>query len=629
LKELKNISIEEPDSIRTTYYENILGIHSKLKTIIALSKDPSDNESDLIKITKDLCYQIKDVLDNIPDNYKKALFETREISHELLCSHEAINKRYKDICELLGIDTTDTSVKFLEDLVSLLTKYRVGILFVDHEKLTRKFSKQYKNFFGRLLGGYKKNISLLKSLSIDGKINEESILSDLITAGKVAEKLGEIKIDFDKEKLVSMLLVLKETIEKYKKSLDNLFETLKITNTSVSKFLENLKFLEIFQKPDGFHNEISFNLDWLQDMLHTVENLKSLLENISALVDIGNLVENGFIRDYESTLAFFNDLEEELPNIDEWFSLKNNVQILRENGLEDFLKKTGTKRDQSSNLVNIFLKGFFSDLLSKFYEEDKILGMLSKQERLSLIEEFKELDIKQQSIARHRLVSHLASKMPEIDVVQVESAETSILKREISKKRRNKSIRRLFSETPNLIKALKPCMMMSPLSVSIFLDPQFFKFDVVIFDEASQVFPEDAVGAIMRGKQIVVVGDNKQLPPTSFFKVSETETELEDHEEDLESLESILDECMTAGLPQKSLLWHYRSKHESLISFSNYHFYKNRLNTFPSSIFDGQDSGIDFCYVENGVYDRSKSRKNKIEAMKVAEMVLKHAQNKP
>ena len=340
-------------------------------------------------------------------------------------------------------------------------------------------------------------------------------------------------------------------------------------------------------------------------------------------------MENGFIRDYESTLVFFNNLEEELPNIDEWFSLKNSVQILCKNGLEDFLKKIDTKRDQSSNLVNIFLKGFFSDLLSKFYEEDKILGMLSKQERLSLIEEFKKLDIKQQSIARHRLVSHLESKMPEIDVVQVESAETSILMREISKKRRNKSIRRLFSEIPNLIKVLKPCMMMSPLSVSIFLDPQFFKFDVVIFDEASQVFPEDAVGAIMRGKQIVVVGDNKQLPPTSFFKVSETEAELEDHEEDLESLESILDECMTAGLPQKSLLWHYRSKHESLIAFSNYHFYKNRLNTFPSSIFDGQDSGIDFCYVENGVYDRSKSRKNKIEAMKVAEMVLKHAQNKP
>jgi len=134
----------------------------------------------------------------------------------------------------------------------------------------------------------------------------------------------------------------------------------------------------------------------------------------------------------------------------------------------------------------------------------------------------------------------------------------------------------------------------------------------------------------MRAKQVVVVGDNKQLPPTSFFRISEPdEAEMTDEENDLESLESILDECSAAGLPEKKLLWHYRSRHESLIAFSNYHFYMNRLSTFPSSSFNGLDSGICFEYVSNGVYDRAKSRKNIEEARRVAEMVMSHARTKP
>ena len=143
--------------------------------------------------------------------------------------------------------------------------------------------------------------------------------------------------------------------------------------------------------------------------------------------------------------------------------------------------------------------------------------------------------------------------------------------KEAKKKRRHKPLRRLFAEIPDLLLALKPCMMMSPLSIGQFLPLEAARFDAVIFDEASQVKPEDAVGAIMRGKQVIVVGDNKQLPPTTFFDVSMGDDFDEDdyYDDDSGAFESILDLCGTVGIPERMLEWHYRSRREGLIAFSN------------------------------------------------------------
>lgn len=134
----------------------------------------------------------------------------------------------------------------------------------------------------------------------------------------------------------------------------------------------------------------------------------------------------------------------------------------------------------------------------------------------------------------------------------------------------------------NLITRLKPCFLMSPISVAQYLDPAFPKLDVVIFDEASQIPVWDAVGAIARAKSAIVVGDPKQLPPTSFFGRSEEEGDQENPEEaELEDLESVLDDCLAANLPPLHLRWHYRSRHESLIAFSNRRYYDNRLEHLP------------------------------------------------
>ena len=189
-------------------------------------------------------------------------------------------------------------------------------------------------------------------------------------------------------------------------------------------------------------------------------------------------------------------------------------------------------------------------------------------------------------------------------------------------------IRRLMKATGNVIQVIKPVFMMSPLSIAQFLPPGSMKFDLVIFDEASQVKPVDAFGAILRGNQLVVVGDDRQLPPTTFF---ETSIDVDEDYSDSVTmdLESILGLSVAQGVPHRMLRWHYRSQHESLIAVSNYEFYDHKLVIFPSPDKDRQKVGLAYHYLPETEYDRGGSRKNIEEAREVASAVMRHAKESP
>ena len=163
-------------------------------------------------------------------------------------------------------------------------------------------------------------------------------------------------------------------------------------------------------------------------------------------------------------------------------------------------------------------------------------------------------------------------------------SEKALLRRELNKQRRHLPIRQLIKRAGVALQALKPCFMMGPLSVALYLEPGSVYFDLVVMDEASQLRPEDALGAIARGSQLIVVGDSKQLPPTSFFDrlVDDDDEEPDETPAITEGMESILDICQQLNYPVRALRWHYRSAHESLISFSNHYFYDDRLIVFPS-----------------------------------------------
>ena len=207
----------------------------------------------------------------------------------------------------------------------------------------------------------------------------------------------------------------------------------------------------------------------------------------------------------------------------------------------------------------------------------------------------------------------LAHGLPAVQSVP-RNSELGLLRYQMELQRPSQSIRDLIGKMPENFSKLAPCMLMSPLSIAQYLPPNQALFDVVIFDEASQITTWDAVGAIARGRQTIIVGDPKQLPPTNFFGSNEEDDEVADHEKDMES---ILDEAKASGIPVRDLRWHYRSRSESLIAFSNHHYYHNRLVTFPSPQVD--DRAVRLRKVPNGVYDRGKTRTNRIEAQAVAD----------
>jgi very-short-patch-repair endonuclease len=209
--------------------------------------------------------------------------------------------------------------------------------------------------------------------------------------------------------------------------------------------------------------------------------------------------------------------------------------------------------------------------------------------------------------------------------------EMTVIYREIAKKKRHLPMRKLLQEAGHALQAIKPVFMMSPISIAQFLAPGTLEFDLLVMDEASQVTPEDALGAIARAKQIVVVGDSKQLPPTRFFtKMLGDEAFSEDDEiTNTGDVESVLKLCESKGLPQRMLRWHYRSRHQSLIAVSNREFYGNELCVIPSPESVSSDYGLRFRFIGDGVFDRGGKASNQLEARAIAQAVIEHARQFP
>lgn len=207
--------------------------------------------------------------------------------------------------------------------------------------------------------------------------------------------------------------------------------------------------------------------------------------------------------------------------------------------------------------------------------------------------------------------------------------EFALLEHELRKQRAHVPIRQLVNRAGGALRALKPCFMMSPRSVAQYLQGGLHTFDLIIMDEASQLRPEDAIGAVVRGKQLVVVGDSKQLPPTSFFTSDggdDTEADEEDDEAITDNKESILDLARTVFRSVRQLRWHYRSRHGSLIAFSNDRYYGGDLIVFPSAHDSTEDLGVRLVQVENAMYADGQ---NLAEARAVVDAVVNHLKERP
>jgi len=245
---------------------------------------------------------------------------------------------------------------------------------------------------------------------------------------------------------------------------------------------------------------------------------------------------------------------------------------------------------------------------------------------------FRDADAKRLDAARAETVFAHATRVEAAIADPRLTEEVQLLRAELARKRSNRGVRSLLRATPGLTRALKPVVMMSPLSVAQFLDPALPPFDLLVIDEASQIEPVDALGAIARATRIVVVGDDRQLPPTRFFQKMTSESEDAPEDEDAPAsatqIESVLSLAAARGLPQTMLRWHYRSRHDSLIAPSNELFYGGGLVLLPSPLPPGPGLGVSLVAVE-GVFDAGRTATNRIEAEAVADAVLRHAAENP
>ncbi len=317
-------------------------------------------------------------------------------------------------------------------------------------------------------------------------------------------------------------------------------------------------------------------------------------------------------------------LKNQLERLGHWARYLRIVEELRDAGLDFVLQAVLEWSHPRGELLRLFDHSWFSGLVETAYTERPSLRNFDLREHEESVQAFSRLDRAVFEYNRARLIVRHWNDLPRLEDV----GELRVLKREINKKRRIMPIRRLLTEAGRAVQAIKPVFMMSPMSIAAYTPPGSVHFDLVVFDEASQVRPVDAFGAIIRGDQTVVVGDSRQLPPTGFFDTLVGPDDGDDRE-NVGDLESILSLFLAKGAPERMLRWHYRSRHDSLIAVSNREFYDNRLLVFPSPGNNPVARGLRLHHLPDTVYHRGASRTNPLEAREVARAVMEHARNHP
>jgi hypothetical protein len=353
-----------------------------------------------------------------------------------------------------------------------------------------------------------------------------------------------------------------------------------------------------------------------QTLLALAERLIAASDGFRAAVDAFNAVAGRDVAAGEAGFAAVGAKVAALPEArpllrdwSAWCQVRQRAVARRLDPLIDLLEQGRIAPGQARAAFRL---GYARWWLPKLLDGDAVLRGFRRFQHEHAISDFREIDDLVRAQASRRVISALAHGLPAVQSVPRKS-ELGLLRDQMQMQRPSQSIREMIRRMPQSFPRLAPCMLMSPLSIAQYLPPDQALFDVVIFDEASQIATWDAVGAIARARQTIIVGDPKQLPPTNFFGRNEEEDEVAEHERDLES---ILDEAKAAGIPVRDLRWHYRSRSESLIAFSNHHYYQNRLVTFPSP--SVEDRAVQLRKIPRGIYDRGKSRTNRIEAEAVA-----------
>jgi len=619
------------------------------KSILSLSSKSNPNKKDLINLVPDLI------------KYKEGISEIDKLHHEnpLLAEvYSGVNTPidrcvtlrnwYKSIREQYGlgfeerVSIGDTLLKLNRETAKSLVEMDRQIIDSKRTRLVKNISSicgyisndEFLNDSKSVLSGiesplFKVNEVLTKQLKFLFEIleNEETSLSKINNCMILMEE-SHLEIEKIKGTETYKLFVPEfftfslKAGEKEQKSMDSLKNTL-----AIAKIAENnpviMSGLSAKSDSSRYHGLKSSGV-----------HLKNLIEEESIakskFIDAGNV---NYIEWSESSKNILDKLilknEVAIKNpvwLTTWVEYLKLKQRLTNEGFNKLLECLEEKNISPEHLRETVEFVVYNKLANEIISEDDSISNFSGWVHEIYIEKFQECDQKLLKLQREKIAYKASRTLPPdgVSTGKVKDfTEVGLLKHESGKQKKHIAVRELLKRAKKSIPALKPCFMMSPMSVAQYLEPGTFEFDLVIMDEASQIRPEDSLGSIARGERLVVVGDTNQLPPTNFFEKLSGDDEDED-DIALQQSESIL-ESVKPIFENRSLRWHYRSRHESLIAFSNKHFYGSNLVIFPSPHGENEDFGVKYNRV-NGSFVRQT---NSIEASEIALKAVEHMLEKP
>ncbi|HMV44030.1 MAG TPA: AAA domain-containing protein [Leptospiraceae bacterium] len=531
--------------------------------------------------------------------------------------------------------TPDTTPLLVNEKINLLTdisrisdKYSDEIYNIDFDKYIQILSNaESKKWFSNLFDSeLKTTVETLKKIRFSEEVSREELLGEI---KKISVNLNKWKklfpqYEFPDMKIIKLLrdneFFLKVANSDFWKAYESIFnsrnpiaETSSVFFTDIENIANLLKEWKsqhrstIYPEPVRDWETISSNFAQLQQ---EIQKIKSRInQNQIEKLGIGEIIS----------------IFKELNNDSQALSLGSVKEIEREfnkHNASVFLIEIKQRGIESEFWARQFEYAWLYSCLEEAYKQDGKLKTFHGKTQTELVKEFQELDRERIELTKDRLnYRHARWVMQQMSQF---GDEENLVRGETNKNSARLSLRKLLPETPNVLTSLRPCWMASPLSISQLIDAKKQYFDVVIFDEASQIIPADSIPAIMRSKQIVVAGDTKQLPPTDFFRESDDDDDESEEVSHTKGFESLLNRT-ASFLNERHLVWHYRSRSEELIAFSNENIYANKLITFPSP----KNQRVLFHDLIPFEIGQTPEESEEMEVKRVIDLILNHATERP
>lgn len=523
----------------------------------------------------------------INKNYEKPLSYLITIQQNLL-NYENIIKNESWHTKIVLL------MKMYEESRSIFSLFSKKIR-TDHKDFLRRYLREGLDHtrvveLMRVIEKYQKNMNEFRSAYITDRYHKNLLES--------------IDNPFDIEELISRYNQISK--------LSNI-----INELGCEEILNDLNFEELADIDPFIEKYIDQNVEKLR-----FNELKMKCESLLGVNNLSKLAENDFFN-------LLKNIPKLIRKQDLWYEFNSISNILNDDGLTLFCNQTVSRSSIAYEYI------YYASLKRKFDAQYEYVSNMNGLEINNKRNDFKNSDARRKTYSKVQIHKNQSAKVNKLQRNQSENFFT--LNKIFKKTRKIPSIRSIINKAFMEVSTIKPIFMMSPLSVAIYTPRRLKIFDYVIFDEASQIKPSEALGAILRSENAIIVGDSMQLPPTRMFDADNSDyndAEIIDFEDnknqnDLKDIPSILDYANSIKMSEVALNWHYRSKFSNLITVSNQEFYDNNLIVFPDSRKPKNTEGLNFTYIENGNYDRSGTRKNVNEASVIVNSILEHVNTCP